>query len=253
VATRVTFGSQYDADPVWSPDGQWLAYESEVDGKDGVFKKRADGTGEVQALLVPGKLTFPAPHSWSSDGKQLLIQSAGTKGGTDLWLLPADGKSEPQTLIKTDYLEAGAHFSPDARFVAYESDETGKSEVFVTSFPVGGGKWQISDGGGAQPVWRRDGRELFFRTAEGVMSVSVAADGISFRAGKPESVFKGAFLGGLRGILLPGYNFPDYDVAPSGQGFVMFEGKTESRETSRAKVVIGWFEELERLTKAGGR
>ena len=82
VATRVTFGQRYDADPVWSPDGRFLAYESEVDGKDGVFRKRADGTGDAEALLPPGKLTFPAPHSWSPDGRHLLVQSAG-EGGRD--------------------------------------------------------------------------------------------------------------------------------------------------------------------------
>ncbi len=252
VATRVTFGPQYDADPVWSADGKWIAYESEIEGKDGIFRKRADGTGDAEQILAPGKLTFPAPHSWSADGKHLAIQTAGDKGGTDVWLLASDGKSEPQPLLKSPYQESGAHFSPDGRFVAYESDETAKTEIFVSTFPVGGGKWQISDGGGAQPLWRKDGRELFFRTADGVMSVSVAASGTSFRAGKPEPVFKGSFLGGLRGILLPGFNFPDYDVLPSGQGFVMFEGKTETRGASRAKVVIGWFQELERLTKGGG-
>ena len=76
--------------PVWSPDGRWLAYEAEVDGKDGIAKKRADGTGEAEMLLAPGKLTFPAPHSWSADGKSLLIQAAGSKGGTDVWLLPVE-------------------------------------------------------------------------------------------------------------------------------------------------------------------
>ncbi len=253
VATRVTFGQRYDADPVWSPDGRWIAYESEVDGKDGVFRKRADGTGDAEALLPPGKLTFPAPHSWSPDGRHLLVQSAGEGGRTDLWVLSTDGKSETQPFLKTQYQESGAHFSPDGRWVAYESDETGRLEVFVTSFPPGGGKWQISDGGGAQPLWSRDGRELFFRSADGVMSVRAAAEGQTFRASKPEPVFRGAFLGGLRGVTLPGFNFPDYDVSGDGRRFVMFAGSTEKRPATQAKVVLGWFEELRRLTSAGGR
>jgi serine/threonine-protein kinase len=252
VATRVTFGEQYDADPVWSPDGAWIAYEGEVNGKDGIFKKRADGTGEAIALVAPGKLTFPAPQSFSPDGKQLLLQSAGESGRTDLYVVPADGQGEPAAFLKTSYSESSAHFSPDGRFVAYESDETGKLEVFVTTFPAGGGKWQISAGGGAQPIWSRDRRELFFRTAEGVMSVRIDASGGGFRASRPEQLFKGAFLGGLRGILLPGFNFPDYDAAADGKRFVMFEGGQSRRPTTRAKVVLGWFQELERLT-GGGR
>ena len=249
VATRVTFGEAYDADPVWSPDGRLLAYEGEQGGKDGVFKKHADGTGEAELLLAPGKLTFPAPVSWSPDGKTLAVQAQGTKGGNDIWLIDADGKGDPRPLMQTPYHEAGAQFSPDGRFIAYESNETGRPEIYVSSLPPGSGKWQISDGGGAQAQWSRAGRELFFRTAEGVMAVGLAIEGGSLRAGKPTTLFKGAYLGGLRGILLPGYNFPDYDAAPSGQSFAMLEGKGEKRQTTKAKVVIGWFQELERLTK----
>jgi Tol biopolymer transport system component len=247
VATRVTFGARYDADPVWSPDGRWIAYSSEVDGKDGVFRKRADGTGDAEVLLAPGKLTFPSPHSWSPDGRQLLVQSVGEGGRPDVWTLSADGEGEPQVFLKTPYQESGAHFSPDGRWVAYESDETGRLEVFVTSFPPGGGKWQISDGGGGQPVWSRDGRELFFRAADGVMSVRASAEGQGFRATRPEPVFRGVFLGGPRGVTLPGFSFPDYDVSGDGRGFVMFEGGTEKRRSTRARVVLGWFEELRRL------
>jgi serine/threonine-protein kinase len=198
-------------------------------------------------------LFFPAPHSFSPDGGHLLVQSAGEGGRTDLWVLSTDGKGETQPFLKTQYQESGAHFSPDGRWVAYESDETGRLEVFVTSFPPGGGKWQISDGGGAQPLWSRDGRELFFRSADGVVSVRAAAEGQTFQASKPEPVFRGAFLGGLRGVTLPGFNFPDYDVSGDGRRFVMFAGSTEKRPATQAKVVLGWFEELRRLTSAGGR
>jgi serine/threonine-protein kinase len=252
VATRVTFGEQYDADPAWSPDGAWIAYEGEVNGKDGIFKKRADGTGEAVTLVEPGKLTFPAPQSFTPDGKQVLLQSAGESGRTDIYLVPADGQGEPQPLLKTTYTESTPHVSPDGRYVAYESDETGKLEVFVATFPPGGGKWQISAGGGAQPLWSGNGRELFFRVADGVMSVRVEASAGGFRASRPEPVFKGSYLGGLRGILLPGFNFPDYDASADGKRFVMFEGSQGRRPVTRAKVVLGWFQELERLTQAGG-
>ena len=88
VATRITFGEAYDADPVWSPDGRWLAYEAEVEGVDGIFRKRTDGTGDAEMLLEPGKLTFPAPHSWSPDGRHIAIQVSGEGGQTDIWMLP---------------------------------------------------------------------------------------------------------------------------------------------------------------------
>jgi dipeptidyl aminopeptidase/acylaminoacyl peptidase len=168
-------------------------------------------------------------------------------------VVPADGKGKPEPLVKTQYDESGGAFSPDGRCVAYTSDETGRREVFVTSFPPGGGKWQISDGGGSQPRWSRDGRELFFRTDEGVMSARVAAEGSSLRAGKPDLVFRGPFLGGIRGLLLPGFNFPDYDVSGDGRRFVVFTGGGAKRSVTRARVVLNWFDELRRLTSAGGR
>jgi hypothetical protein len=183
------------------------------------------------------------------------MQSAGEGGQTDIWILPVteDGGGEPEAFATTPFAEEGPTFSPDGRWLAYTSGETGRPEVFVASFPAGGGKWQVSDGGGSQPRWSGDGRELFFRTGTGIMSVRVAADGGSFKASRPEVVFEGRFLGGLRGVMLPGFNFPDYDVAADGQRFVMFQGSTEGALATEAKVVLGWFEELLRLTAAGTR
>jgi len=257
VATRITFGERYEADPIWSPDGQWIAYEGEVDGKDGVFKKRADGTGDAEAVIAPEALTYPAPTSWAPDGRSITVQADGGGGRSDLFVVAADGKSKPEPVLKTPWDETGGAVAPDGRWLAYTSDETGRREVFVMSFPpgAGGGKWQISDGGGAQPRWSRDGRELFFRTDEGVMSARIAVEGSSVRASKPDYVFRGPFLGGLRGILLPGYNFADYDVSADGRRFVVFSGGDRKRGASRARVVLNWFDELKRLTNAtaGGR
>ncbi len=256
VATRITFGEAYEADPVWSPDGRWIAFEGEIDGVDGIFRKRTDGTGDAEVLLEPGKHTFPAPQSWSPDGRHLAMQSAGEGGQTDIWIVPLDEDGSPgeaEAFARTPFTEDGPSFSPDGRWLAYNSSETGRPEVFVASFPPGGGKWQVSDGGGTQARWSRDGRELFFRTDEGIMSVRVATEGDGFRASRPEVVFEGNFLGGLRGVLLPGFNFPDYDVAADGSRFVMFQGTTEGALATEAKVVLGWFEELRRLAASGAR
>ena len=201
VATRITFGERYDADPVWSPDGRWIAYESEVDGKDGVFRKRADGTGDAEAILAPGTLHLPRAHLVVSRRPARAVPERRRRAGAaTCTCCSTDGKGKPEPVVKTPVRGERRAFSPDGRWVAYTSDETGRREVFVTSFPPGGGKWQISDGGGSQPKWSRDGRELFFRSDDGVVSARVAAEGRAFRAGKPDLVFRGAFLGGLRGL-----------------------------------------------------
>jgi serine/threonine-protein kinase len=253
VATRITFGERYEADPVWSPDGRWVAYEGEVEGKDGIFRKRADGTGEAEPILAPGALTFPAPSSWSPDGSVLIAQVDGGAGRLDLYAVPVDGKGRPEPVVKSPYDESGAVFSPDGRWLAYSSDETGRREIYVMSYPPGGGKWQISDGGGSQARWGKDGRELFIRTDEGILSARISVEGNSLRAGKPDLLFRAPILGGLRGILLPGFNFPDYDVFPDGRRFVVFTGGSEKRRATRARVVLNWFDELKRLTAAGGK
>jgi Tol biopolymer transport system component len=253
VATRITFGERYDADPVWSPDGRWIAYESEVNGKDGLLRKRADGTGAAEAIVAPGALTYPAPSSWSPDGRLLLCQADGGTARADVYVVPADGSGKPEPFLKTTYDETGAVFSPDGRWVAYTSDETGRREVYVTSFPSGGGKWQISDGGGAQPRWSGDGRELFLRSDEGILGARVAVEGAGLRAGKPDLIVRGPILGGLQGVVMPGFNFPDYDVWPDGRRVVVFTGGPAKRTATRARVVLNWFAELRRLTAAGGR
>jgi len=163
------------------------------------------------------------------------------------------GPEEPEPFVTTPFTEAGPSFSPDGRWVAYNSTETGRPEIFVASFPAGGGKWQVSDGGGTQALWSGDGRELFYRTDTGIMSARVTTDGESFRASRPEVVFEGDYLGGLRGVLLPGFNFPDYTVAPDGKRFVMFQGSTEGALATEARVVLGRFQELKRLSEAGAR
>ncbi len=183
------------------------------------------------------------------------MQVSGEGGQTDILMLPLgeDGAGEPEPFVATPFTEAGPAFSPDGRWVAYNSTETGRPEIFVASFPAGGGKWQVSDGGGTQALWSGDGRELFYRTDTGIMSVRVSTEEGSFRASRPEVVFEGNFLGGLRGVLLPGFNFPDYTVSADGKRFVMFQGSTEGALATEAKVVLGWFEELQRLAESGAR
>jgi hypothetical protein len=122
--------------------------------------------------------------------------------------------------------------------------------VYVSTFPPGGGKWQISDDVGSQPKWSDTGRELFYRTGDGIMAVEVTGSGDSFKAGKPRPLFTGPYLGGLGGVTVPGLSFPDYDVATDGQRFVMFKGGGNDVGVSTVNIVTGWFDELRRLTDA---
>jgi len=248
VATRLTFGSGYDADPVWSPDGRFVAFTSDRDeGKIAAYRTRSDGTGEPERLIEPGKLEFPTPLSWSPDGTRLLVESFGPDGSFDLFFLPADGTGEPEAYLSSPFDERHGYFSSDGKWIAYVSDETGVSEVYVRS-TQGQGKWQISDGGGWQPLWSGDARTLFFRNREGLNAVTIGANGDELRAGRPQFLF-GEIFGEPLGVRLPGYLFFDYDVSADGEHFVVFPRRTEQDAGSaNVQVVNGWFEELRRLT-----
>jgi serine/threonine-protein kinase len=253
VATRLTFESGYDADPVWSPDGRYVAFTSDRDeGQYATYRTRSDGTGEAERLIEPGKLEFPAPLSWSPDGSRLLVITPGANGSDDLWFVPADGQGEPEAFLASPFDEGDGHFSPDGWWIAYRSNETGDSEIYVRS-TRGPGKWQISDGGGWQPLWSGDERTLFFRSREGLNVVEFEVEGDEFRAGRPQFLF-GEVFGGPSGVQLPGFIFFDYDVSADGERFVVFPRRSEQEAGSaNVHVVSGWFEELRRLTAGGSK
>ncbi len=249
VPTRVTFGEGYDADIAWSPDGRYLAFTSDrEDGVHTIFRKRSDGSGQAEILLEPGRHTFPSPLSWHPDGSRLIFTASDSDGGQqDLWILDIE-TGETELLFASDRRENEAVYSPDGRWVAYSSGESGTSEVYVRAERAEG-KWQISSQGGAQPRWSRDGSELYYRSPNGLMAVEVDT-GESFRAGRPEFLFEGP-LGDMSGVQLPGYIFPDYDVGPDGR-FVVFQRREEGDAGARRiQFVTGWFSELRSLTSSG--
>jgi serine/threonine-protein kinase len=244
VSTRLTFDEASDTEQIWSPDGEYLAFSSDINGADNLYRKRADGSGELERLTE--SQTSEWATSWSRDGR--FITYIKSDNAFDLWTVPLEGDRKPQVFLSTPFREAVAEFSPNGRWMAYASTESGRSEVYVRPFPPGGGKWQVSDGGGGFPRWSRDGTELFYRTDEGLMVASVETAGDTFRAGKPRTLLEGAFLGGIGGVGLAGNSFADYDVAPDGRRFVMFPAPQESgqRDHPHVKLVTHWFDELDR-------
>jgi len=248
VATRLTFHDGYDADQAWTPDGKHLIFTSNRDGQENVYRKRADGSGEVERLVDSEEAIYP--FSVSGDG-QFLAGEVQKGGNLDIYILPLDGSGEPEAFLATEFDERYPDFSPDGHWIAYASNESGRYEVYVRPYPAAGGKWQVSDGGGAWPLWSGDGGRLVYRTSSGISEVSVEAGGDSLSIGTPKEVVDGPFRGGMFGISVGGYIFGDYDVSPDGQRFVMFPEDTDVAPKTHVTMVFNWFDELEKTLPSG--
>jgi serine/threonine-protein kinase len=244
VPTRLTFDDAPETEQVWSPDGRFLAFSSGRAGADNLYRKRADGSGEEERLTTSDNPMWP--NSWSADGRSIAISAMGPNGNFDVTMLSlADKKVEP--LLNSNFREADPSISPDSRWLAYSSNESGRLEVYVRPYPSGAGRWQVSDNGGAFPRWSGSGRELFYRVDDGLMSASIEGLGDSLRTGKPTRLFTGAFRGGATGIGVGGNTFSDYDVSADGQRFVMFPASdAESTNRGIVTLVTPWFDELTR-------
>ncbi len=205
--TRLTFDPTVDGFPVWSPDGASIAFESPRRGTYDLFIKPADGSTEERSVLdAPGRQW---PLDWSKDGRFLLYFDAEPNNG-DLLVLPLTGDNRtPIPVVAGVSNERTGAFSPDGRWLAYDSDQSGRYEVVVQPFPTGSGRWQVSTAGGHQPRWSRDGRELYFVAPDGkLMAASVRAAGGAFEAGTPSVLFQTT----INGTFLRAA----YDVAPDG-------------------------------------
>ncbi len=164
--TRLTSDQAPDADPVWSPDGARVAYASSRVGGTGLYEKAANGAGGEEVLLAPQGIR--SLDDWSDDGRFLIYSELNAKGKSQLWVMPLAGDRKPSPYFVSDFNEMQGQFSPDGRWTAYVSDESGHAEIYVRPFPItanGGGKWTVSNGGGAAPRWKRDGKELFYLAA----------------------------------------------------------------------------------------
>jgi len=186
------------------------------------------------------------------EGEELRVQlnngrfnSRKSVGYLEIWLIPIEGGHTPQTLVQGPFNAGGARFSPDGRWVAYVSDESGRNEVYVRPYPQAGTHVQISADGGSQPVWSRNGRELFFRHGDDLIAVNVSL-AANFTAGKPLIVFSRFTPEDSSG---PAYDLmADYDVSADGQRFVMPNYKVDASNIPNARVILSWFDEIKRRT-----
>ena len=225
-----------NAIPIWTPDGKRITFRSTKAGAWNVFWKNADGSGTAEQLTNHQFLTEPT--SWSRDGKLLAFSEQNTVSKRDIWVLQMDGDRKEAPVIKTPSEETVPRFSPDAHWIAYVSDESGRNEVYVQPYPTSGQKWQISTSGGREPVWSPNGSELFYREVNNKMMVSDIKTAPSFTAAKPRVLFEGAYEGPLA-------SRANFDITPDGKRFLMLQALDHGQSSAEIKVVSNWFTELQ--------
>jgi serine/threonine-protein kinase len=239
--TRLTFEGNNEY-PIWTPDGKRITYQSLKFGLGAsLYWKPADGSGVEERLMTRENLV--TPNAWSSDGKLLSFHENNPKTNRDIWILDMERERKARPLLATPFTEGGAVFSPDNRWLAYVSDESGRQEVYVRPVSGSGEKWQVSTDGGMGPVWAHSGRELFYGSGTKLMVVDLAA-GASFTAGKPRLLFEGQFRNNSANGLA------EYDVTSDGQKFLMIQESGSQSAVRQLEVVQEWFSELRR---AGGK
>jgi serine/threonine-protein kinase len=224
-----------DQYPIWTRDGKRLAYRATRAGTRNIFWRMADGSGTEERLTQGAG--SDAPTSWSPDGQILLFTRAAAEVDI-LGLRIRDRTTQP--FVQTRFLEAAPQFSPDGRWVAYRSDESGRSEIYVRPYPGPGGKWQVSTDGGAEPVWNPRGPELFYRNGNRMMSVNIGSSP-TFTAARPTVLFTATYVPAST-------PYPNYDVSRDGRRFLMVQSDLrQPAAPTQLVVVLNWFEELRRL------
>jgi len=240
--TRLTFDAADEVNPLWTPDGKRIAFFSNRGDKTSVYWKAADGTGKDEFL---GGGHYPA--SWSDDGKNMVLTEWDTEAlNYDIGILPMEGDRKRRMVLKEKYHEAQPRISPDGRWMAYTSNESGQNQVYVRPFPeVEGGRWQVSTSGGDSPLWSPDGRELFFRQGDAVMAVSSKTDP-TFSVETPKMLFRGTYVNAA--LAYDDWDCVTWDISPDGKRFLMMK-ETGSAASGRGRsrkinVILNWFEEL---------
>jgi serine/threonine-protein kinase len=250
--TRLTSGPAYEYSPVWRPDNRYLFFNSgPAAGAPGVHfdvqGRAADGTGTTEAWTE--HLQGGYPMSMAPGGKSLVYLGYSPQGDLGFFVLPLDPKGPPRRLF-SDAKSVGynADISPDGRWIAYDSHESGQFEIYVRPFPaVDSGRWQVSSAGGTTPVWSRSGRELFFLNAANRMAVAAVRPGAAFDYSKPQALFD------VSTTYLSGAPFRRFDVSADGKQFLMVKSLTPAEAATRRSIVVvqNWFNELKARMPAG--
>jgi Tol biopolymer transport system component len=212
ILTPLTFEAN-NVYPLWSWEGEQVLFASDRAGARSLFRKPADGSGVAEPLLIGERDRFPA--SLSRDGRYLIYREVSPVTGRDIWVLPLDGDREPWAFTQTPaHLEHAPVLSPDGRWLAYVSDLSGRNEVYVNAFPGPGGRRPVSVEGGTEPVWSRDGSELFYRKGAALLVAAVETTP-DFRVWSREVLFEGPYAEWVW--------HSNYDVHPDGDRFVMIK------------------------------
>jgi Tol biopolymer transport system component len=222
--------------PMWSPDGRAIAFRKTLavtttDGNAGLFRKSADGTGATDTITTLGADI----EDWSRDGRFLVTARIDPVTNRDLWIIPLDNPTRPMPFARTQSNEIQGQLSPDGRWMAYVSDEPGASNVFVQGFPTGP-RSRVSTTRGAQPRWRRDGKELFYLDGDGtLMAVGVSAAGAQLALGTPTPLFKTRLdAGSVMG------SRANYDVSADGSRFLLNDPLGDTSNMPDPVVLLSW-------------
>jgi eukaryotic-like serine/threonine-protein kinase len=250
--TRLTFDPADEFTSVWSPDASQIVFNSARKGIMDLYQKASNGAG-AEDLLLADTVNNKYATSWSSNGRFVLyhIGNANSQNGNDLWALPLVGDRKPTPVLQTPFNETNGRFSPDGRWIAYMSDEAGPHEVYVMPFAEAAapgafpktpaGKWQISTGGGTFPRWRRDGKELFYLSAENkLIAVAVNGQGSAFEVGAAHPLFEIR----RRPARYRGISSGNYDVSGDGQRFLVNAAVAGQKTTAPITLVVNWPELL---------
>ena len=229
IKSRLTFDAGNNRIPVWSPDGKFIYFTSDRDVAWNIYRKKSDGTGGEELFFKSDK--NKRALDWSMDAKYLLYSQKKGTGKDDVYIVAAGDSSRAEGIVVTNFDKDYPRFSPDGRWIAYQSDESGKYEIYVIPFRGNGGKRQISLNGGSWPVWRRDGKEIYYLTEDNrLMATQLKTSGASLEVGETQLLFKSSFFA---------FGMEVYDVTADGQKFVAL--MTESNnETSPVSIIMNW-------------
>jgi Tol biopolymer transport system component len=229
ISSRFTLGTGDNFRAIWSPDATSIVFGSDRGGSSDIYEKSTRGQSAEKLLLHNDENKFAT--SWTRDGRYIAYTSQSPKTNLDIWALPTFGDRKPIAISNGPFSENLAMFSPDGRHVAYVSNESGRAEIYVQTFPETGGRWQVSTAGGTDPSWRGDGKELFYRSSDQkLMAVEIQSTG-EFQAGIPKALFAATVVQGV--------SRNRYSPAPDGQRFI-FVAPLGRDSLGPTNVVLNW-------------